>query len=184
MRWRLVILVLAALVLPSLMLAACGDGEEGADGSISPPIGEGRLLWQQTTYAVAERLPPEALNAAALEALGEARTQAGMSTAFRWQASAKDWELITQEDDQWVVWEPQAVAEARHDLMRRLGVVEADLEVRQVERVSWPDACLGAPQHDEVCAQVVTEGFRIELAAGAKTYRYHADLESTVRAGP
>lgn len=179
MRWRLVI-----LVLPALALAACGDAREEGDGAVSPPLGEGRLLWQGAAYAVAERLPPEAHDDAALEELGEARTQAGTTTAFRWQAGAKDWELITQEDEGWVVWEPQTVAEARHDLMRRLGVVEADIEVRQVERASWPDACLGAPEPDEVCAQVITEGFRIELAAGAKTYRYHADLGTAVRAAP
>lgn len=180
MRWRLVMLALAALVL-----AACGEAEdEGDGGTPPPPTGEGRLLWQQASYAVAERLPLDALDASALEAVGEARTQSGTTSAFRWPAGAEDWELITQEGDQWVVWEPQAVGEARHDLMRRLGAVEADIEARQVERVSWPDACLGAPQPNEVCAQVITEGFQIELAAGAKTYRYHADLGTAVRAAP
>ncbi len=179
MRWRLVILALAAVAL-----AACGGAEQERDGAISPPTGEGQLLWQQASYAVAERLPLDALDASALDALGAARTQSGTTTAFRWQAGAKSWELITQEGDWWVVWEPEAVGQARHDLMRRLGIVEADLEVRQVERVSWPDACLGAPQPNEVCAQVITEGFRIELAAGAKTYRYHSDLGTAVRAAP
>jgi hypothetical protein len=179
MRWQLIVLALTALTL-----AACGGADQEEDDAVPPPAGDGLLLWQEASYAVSDRLPPDALDAGGLQALGEARADSDTTTVFRWQAGARDWEIITQEGDRWLVWEPRAVGQARRDLAERLGVIEADIEVRQVERVRWPDACLGAPQPNEVCAQVITDGFQVELAAGAKTYSYHTDLGVAVRLAP
>jgi hypothetical protein len=43
-----------------------------------------------------------------------------------------------------------------------------------VEEVDWPDACLGAGGEDEVCAQVITPGYRIIVEQGGETVEYHA----------
>jgi hypothetical protein len=179
MRWRLVVLGLAALAL-----AACGQASQEEDSISSPSTGDGLLVFEEASYAVAKRLPLDALDADGLQALGESRTDPGTTSVFRRQGGSRSWELITQEGGGWLVWEPRAVAQARRDLARRLAAAEADIEVRQVERIRWPDVCLGVPLPNELCAQVITEGFRIELAAGAKTYRYHTDLGVAMRLAP
>jgi hypothetical protein len=50
-----------------------------------------------------------------------------------------------------------------------------------MERVEWPDACLGAAGDDEVCAEVVTPGFRIVLLARGGEHVYRSDLKGNVR---
>ncbi len=179
MRWRFVVLVLAALVL-----AACGQAAEEEETVPSPSAVDSLLVFEEASYVVAQRLPVAALDADSLEELGESRTDSLTTPVFRRRDGARSWELITQESGGWVVWEPIAVVQARRDLAGRLALTEADIEVRQVEKESWPDVCLGVPLPNEVCAQVITEGFRIELAAGAKTYRYHTELGPTIRPAP
>ena len=49
------------------------------------------------------------------------------------------------------------------------------------EEVSWPDSCLGCPKPGEMCAQVLTPGFRVVLRIGDATYEYHTDLGGTAR---
>jgi hypothetical protein len=179
MRWRFVVLGLAALVL-----AACGQAAREEEAVPSPSAVDGLLVFEEASYVVAQQLPLAAIDADSLEELGESRTDSRTTPVFRRQDGARSWELITEEGGGWVVWEPIAVVQARRDLAGRLALTEADIEVRQVERESWPDVCLGAPLPNEVCAQVITEGFRIELAAGAKTYRYHTELGPTIRPAP
>ena len=50
--------------------------------------------------------------------------------------------------------------------------------VRLVEPAEWPDSCLGRPRPDEACAEVLTPGYRIELAGG---HRFRSDLEGNLR---
>ena len=84
----------------------------------------------------------------------------------------------------WLIWEPIALEEARRRLSQRLGVPEARVSVTEVVRVEWPNACLGAADGDEVCAEVITPGFRIVLEARGQEQVYHSDLQSNVRRGP
>jgi hypothetical protein len=179
MRWRFVVLGLAALVL-----ASCGQAAREEETVSSPSAVDGLLVFGEASYVVAQQLPLAAFDAEGLEELGKSRTDSRTTPVFRRQDGARSWELITEEGGGWVVWEPIAVVQARRDLAGRLALTDADIEVRQVERESWPDVCLGAPLADEVCAQVITDGFLIELAAGAKTYRYHTELGPTIRPAP
>ena len=43
------------------------------------------------------------------------------------------------------------------------------------EHVDWNNACLGAAKPGEMCAQVITPGFRITLDTPAGTYEIHTD---------
>jgi hypothetical protein len=52
-----------------------------------------------------------------------------------------------------------------------------NLQVQQVERVEWPNACLGLPQQDEVCAQVITPGYRIVADINGQQYEIHTGLQ-------
>lgn len=57
---------------------------------------------------------------------------------------------------------------------------EYDIPMEQIEYVTytdeeWPDACLGLPNAEEMCAQVITPGFRVVLQADGEEYVYRTD---------
>jgi hypothetical protein len=68
-----------------------------------------------------------------------------------------------------------AVQEAKADLAKRLGVSESEIEESSVEDADFPDMSLGAAVEDEMSAQMISSGWRINLSAGGKTYEYRAD---------
>jgi hypothetical protein len=69
---------------------------------------------------------------------------------------------------------------ARVNLSQRLGVPVDAVSVEDIREAEFPDASLGAPEPDEVYAQVLTPGYVIELAAGGDTHEYHASDERLV----
>ena len=69
----------------------------------------------------------------------------------------------------------EALVRARSDLAQRLGVDEQEIIEASVEQAEFPDAALGAPIEDEMSAQVITPGSRINLKAKGKTYEYRAN---------
>jgi hypothetical protein len=44
-----------------------------------------------------------------------------------------------------------------------------------VEQVEWPDACLGVQLRGQVCAEVLTPGYRVTLEVQGQQYVYHTD---------
>jgi hypothetical protein len=68
-----------------------------------------------------------------------------------------------------------AVQEAKTDLAKRLGISESDIKESSVEDTDFPDMSLGAPAEDEMSAQMISSGWRINLSASGKTYEYRAD---------
>ena len=68
-----------------------------------------------------------------------------------------------------------AVQEAKSDLAKRLGVSENDIEEKSVEDAEFPDMSLGAPAEDEMSAQMISSGWRINLSADGENYEYRAD---------
>jgi len=66
---------------------------------------------------------------------------------------------------------------ARQDLAARLSVAVEDVKGNFVKPTTWPDTSLGCPQAGEVYAQVLTEGFLIELEFEGQTCEYHTDME-------
>ena len=74
---------------------------------------------------------------------------------------------------------PAAALAAQKMLAEKLNLSTAEIEIQKVEPVDWPNACLGAAAPDEFCAQVITPGFRVILAANGQTYEYHTDREGS-----
>lgn len=68
-----------------------------------------------------------------------------------------------------------AVEKARTDLAGRLGVSEDEIETVSVTDEEFPDMSLGAPTADEMAAQMISSGWRINLAGGGENYEYRAD---------
>jgi len=73
----------------------------------------------------------------------------------------------------------EAVDAAKEFLVIQLGVDEEEIQVVQATAVEWPDACLGIPAMDEMCAQVITPGFVITLEATVdgvgEYFAFHTD---------
>lgn len=60
-------------------------------------------------------------------------------------------------------------------LAKQLRIPRDAIEVLQVTRANWPDACLGVPAEGEVCAEVVTPGFAVSVAANGARYEFRTD---------
>ena len=70
----------------------------------------------------------------------------------------------------------QATTDAlRGQVAAQLQIAPEAVTVVAVEAVEWPDACLGAAGPDELCAQVITPGYKITLAVDGQEYTYHTD---------
>jgi putative hemolysin len=60
-----------------------------------------------------------------------------------------------------------------------LQVDAATLQVVSSEATTWPDTCLGVTAAGEVCAQMMTDGYKIVLSAGGKQYILHTNTDGT-----
>jgi hypothetical protein len=85
-------------------------------------------------------------------------------------------EPVTQEAD----LPPYAVVAAEQLLSEELGVPVEEIDYILHEREDWPDACLGLAGADEMCAQVITPGWRVVLSAGGQEYVFRADQNGEV----
>ena len=70
---------------------------------------------------------------------------------------------------------PAAAEVVRLALAARLNLPPEAVNILGVTAVDWGDACLGIHPPDQMCAQVITPGYRIELAAGDNIYVYHTN---------
>ncbi len=70
---------------------------------------------------------------------------------------------------------PDAVIQAQQYLAEQFGVSVTEIQVLETEQVDWPDACLGLPDEGEVCAQVVTPGWRVLAEVNGQTYELRTD---------
>lgn len=86
-------------------------------------------------------------------------------------------EPIPVEPDGGIGTSPQdpAVAEAQRVLAEQLGVSVDDIEVVMTEPVEWADACLELGEADEMCAQVITPGWRVTLSVNGEQYEVRTD---------
>ena len=68
-----------------------------------------------------------------------------------------------------------ALARARADLSKRLGVAEEEVKEVAVEQADFPDMALGAGVDGEMSGQMITPGWRIRLSAQGATHEYRAN---------
>jgi hypothetical protein len=77
---------------------------------------------------------------------------------------------------------PDAALTARQILAQQLRIDFNAIQFVSVEQVEWPDACLGVPIPDALCATVVTPGYRVVLEVEGRRFEYHTnDSGSDVR---
>jgi len=75
---------------------------------------------------------------------------------------------------------PQAALAAEKALSESLGVPKDEIDLVSYEQEDWPDACLGLGGEDEMCAQVITPGWRIVLRADEREYVFRTDQSGDV----
>lgn len=70
---------------------------------------------------------------------------------------------------------PEAVLKARQALAEQLGIDPEDIEIHLAEAANWPNACLGIPTEDEMCAEVIVNGYGGILIANQLQYEFRTD---------
>jgi hypothetical protein len=73
-----------------------------------------------------------------------------------------------------------AAAAAQTALAAKLDVPASQITTVSAEHVDWPDACLGAATEGEICAQVITPGYRIVLESNGRQYEARTDENGQV----
>lgn len=87
---------------------------------------------------------------------------------------------LPPQDGQGGIEPPAAVIRTAEEFARLAGIRTEQVEIVLVEEKEWPDACLGAAGADEMCASVITPGWRIILRGGLKMVEYHTDRDGSV----
>ena len=72
--------------------------------------------------------------------------------------------------------ENKAVEAAKIVLAKDLMVDISQISIFSLEKIIWPDSCLGIPGQGEICIPESTPGFRIIMTVGENHYTYHTDL--------
>ncbi len=68
-----------------------------------------------------------------------------------------------------------AVESAKTDLAKRLKIKQSEIKTGSVNETEFPDMSLGAPETNEMSAQMISSGWRINLKVKGKDYEYRAD---------
>jgi putative hemolysin len=69
----------------------------------------------------------------------------------------------------------QVVGAAQALLAKKLNVKASQISLVSIAPVSWPDSCLGLPGPQEMCAQMITDGFKVVLSVNGQNYTLHTD---------
>jgi hypothetical protein len=76
---------------------------------------------------------------------------------------------------------PDVALSVQNEVSRVMGVSLENLQLEQVDKMEWPDSCLGLPQEgDEVCAEVITPGWQLTFNIDGQQYLYRVDETGTV----
>lgn len=76
--------------------------------------------------------------------------------------------------------QPEAAFKARDFLAVQLGIPSPDIKIISAEAVEWSDSCLGLGKPEEICAQVITPGYKVILEASGQRYEAHTDQTGDV----
>ncbi len=75
---------------------------------------------------------------------------------------------------------PQVVTAIKTFAAQQFGVSLDSIKILKLEPVEWPDACIGASQPGEMCAQVITPGYKIQVEINGKTTIVNSDSSGKV----
>lgn len=178
----------ALAIAAGAFAAACGGGDDAPAGGTPPTLpaavstaGAGMTIELEGEEFVSVRTEPAAaLSAERLTPAGNAVAANGDETAMARPAvadGAEPWELVSAADEGWRIWRPASVLEV-------LDNAGAGGVLRNVEPAEWPDACLGLAETGEICATVITPGYRVTVEVNGTIAVYRASLRGDVRREP
>lgn len=75
---------------------------------------------------------------------------------------------------------PDVALNVQNQISETLGVSPESIQIQNVEKMDWPNSCLGLPEGDEVCAEVITPGWLLTFNIDNQEYRYRVDTTGTV----
>lgn len=78
------------------------------------------------------------------------------------------------------IMELPAATAVRTALAARAGSTMEEIVIASAEPTEWPDACLGLPTEGEMCAQVITSGFRVVAQVFGREYVYRTNADGSV----
>lgn len=149
----------------ALMLAACGQAQTGAPltGSatqISPPVAEQPTTMPEPTMMAEPTVAPPAEQ----PTTGSNPDQSVTGVPATGSTS--------QGSD-------VAVAQARHQLARHLGIGEDKLSLQSANAQQWPNGALGCPEAGVAYNEMVIPGFLLKFSGAGQSYEVHTDSQGT-----
>jgi len=75
---------------------------------------------------------------------------------------------------------PDVALNVQNQISQTLGVAVENIQITKVEQKDWPNACLGLPEGDEVCAEAITPGWLLTFNVDGQEYKYRVDKTGTV----
>jgi len=75
---------------------------------------------------------------------------------------------------------PDVVLNVQNQISESLGVAAETIQIEKVEKMDWPNSCLGLPEADEACAEAITPGWLLTFNINGQVYRYRVDETGTV----
>ena len=75
---------------------------------------------------------------------------------------------------------PDVALNVQNQISQTLAVPLESIQIENVEKRDWPNSCLGLPEGDEVCAEVITPGWLLTFNVDNQEYRYRVDTTGTV----
>ena len=75
---------------------------------------------------------------------------------------------------------PDVALNVRNQVSEILGVPVESIQLESIEHMEWPNGCLGLPEAEEVCTEVITPGWLLVFNADGQDYRFRVDQTGTV----
>jgi hypothetical protein len=75
---------------------------------------------------------------------------------------------------------PDVALNVQNQISATMGFAVKDIQLKQVEKKDWPNSCLGLPEGNEACAQVVTPGWLLTFNISGKEYKYRVDQTGNI----
>jgi hypothetical protein len=75
---------------------------------------------------------------------------------------------------------PDVALNVQNFISESMAVPPESIQIKNVQQMDWPDACLGLPEGDEVCAQAVTPGWLLTFTVNNQDFKYRVDQTGTI----
>jgi hypothetical protein len=75
---------------------------------------------------------------------------------------------------------PDVALTIQNEVSGLLGVPVENIQIEKIEKTDWPNSCLGLPEADEACTEVITPGWLLTFNVNGQEYRFRVNETGTV----